>query len=318
MKAIICREYGSADVLQLQEVEKPVPKENEILVRVHSTAVNSADWRLRKAEPAAVRLFFGLTKPRKGILGGVFSGAVEAVGKGVTRFKVDDLLYGSTGMRLGAYAEYICLSEKGAIVTKPKNMSFEEAVSIPFGGLTALHFLKKARVEKRQSIFIYGASGAVGTMAVQLAKYFEAEVTGVCSTANLDLVTSLGADYVIDYTQEDVASSGRSYDIIFDTVGKMSFSASKKLVKKEGIIILGSSNVSKEIQGVWTSISSSRKVISGVASEKADDLIFLKELIEQGYIKPVIDKNYKLEEIPNAHRYVEQGHKKGNVVITII
>ncbi|RKL65246.1 NAD(P)-dependent alcohol dehydrogenase [Salipaludibacillus neizhouensis] len=317
MKAIVCTKYGPPDVLELQEIENPVPKKNEVMVKVNATAVNSADWRLRKAEPFAVRLFFGFTKPRRGILGGVFAGEIEAVGSDVIRFKVGDQLFGSTGMSLGAYAEYKCLPEDGVIALKPENMSYEEAASVPFGGLTALHFLRKANIQRAQKILVYGASGAVGTAAVQLAKYFGAEVTAVCSTTNVEMLKSLGADRVIDYKMEDFTKSSEKYDVIFDTVGRMSFLPCKKLLKKKGIIILGSSNVSKEVQGLWTSITSSKKVISGMAGEKVDNLLLLKELIELGEIKSVIDRCYGLEQIPDAHSYVEKGHKKGNVVITV-
>lgn len=317
MKAIVYTAYGQPDVLQLKEVEKPVPKDNEILVRIFATAVNTGDLRLRKADPWAVRLFFGLTKPKKHILGGVLSGEVEALGKNVTKFKAGDQVFGSTGMSFGAYAAYICLSEDGILSIKPNNISHIEAGTIPFGGTTALYFIKKANIKEGQKVLIYGASGAVGTAAVQLAKYFGAEVTGVCSTSNVEMVRSLGADKVIDYTKEDFTMNGESYDVIFETVNKLSFSNSIRSLKKHGTLILGASGFSQMLQGLWSSMTSSRKVISGMISQKADDIIFLKELIEKGNFKPVVDRSYPLESIVEAHRYVEQEHKKGSVAITL-
>ncbi|MBA3971868.1 MAG: NAD(P)-dependent alcohol dehydrogenase [Bacteroidetes bacterium] len=317
MKAIVCMQYGQPEVLQLKEVEKPIPKDNEILIKVFATAVNSGDCRLRKAEPWAVRLFFGFTKPRRSILGGVFSGEIEAIGKNVSSYKVADQVFGSTGLRFGAYASYKCLPEDGILSFKPKNISHEQAATIPFGGTTALHFLKKANIKPEQKVLIYGASGAVGTAAVQLAKYFGAQVTAVCSTSNIELIKSLGADKVIDYIKEDFTSKGETYDVIFETVNKLSFANSIKSLKKEGIVILGAPGPLGMLQGLWSSIASNRKVISGLISEKAEDIVFLKELIEKGYYKAVVDRSYSLEQMVEAHRYVEQGHKKGNVAIAL-
>lgn len=317
MKAIVCMEYGEPDVLQLKEVDKPIPKDNEILVRILATAVNAADWRLRKADPWAVRLFFGLTKPKRPILGGVLSGEVEALGKNVTRFKVGDQVFGATGMSFGAYAAYICLSQDGILSIKPNNISHIEAGTIPFGGTTALHFIRKANIKDGQKVLIYGASGAVGTAAVQLAKYFGAQVTAVCSTSNVEMVKSLGADNVIDYTKEDFTMTGETYDVIFETVNKLSFSNSIKSLKKQGTLILGASELPQMLQGMWSSITSNKKVLSGMISQKAADIIFLKELIEKGNFKPVVDRSYPLEKMIEAHKYVEQGHKKGNVAITL-
>jgi NADPH:quinone reductase-like Zn-dependent oxidoreductase len=317
MKAIVCMEYGKPDVLQLKEVDKPIPKDNEILVRILATAVNAADWRLRKADPWAVRLFFGLTKPKRPILGGVLSGKVEALGKNVTRFKVGDQIFGATGMSFGAYAAYICLSQDGILSIKPNNISHIEAGTIPFGGTTALHFIRKANIKDGQKVLIYGASGAVGTAAVQLAKYFGAQVTAVCSTSNVEMVKSLGADKVIDYTKEDFTMNGETYDVIFETVNKLSFSNSIKSLKKQGTLILGASELPQMLQGMWSSMTSSKKVLSGMISQKAADIIFLKELIEKGNFKPVVDRSYPLEKMIEAHKYVEQGHKKGNVAITL-
>lgn len=317
MKAAIYTKYGPPEVLELQEVVKPQPKGNEILISVKATAVNSADWRLRKAEPFGVRLFFGLMNPKKNILGGVLSGEVEKVGKDVTLFKAGDQVFGSTGISFGAYAAYISLPENGALALKPVNISHTEAAGIPFGATTALHFLKKANIRSGQKVLIYGASGAVSTAAIQLAKFYGAIVTGVCSTANVEMVKMLGADKVIDYTREDFTRNGETYDVIFDTVDKISFSQSIQSLSKKGILILGAAGMSGMLQGIWTSVTNSRKVITGVSSEKAEDMLFLKELIEAGKMKPVIDRTYALKHIVAAHEYVEKGHKKGNVVITM-
>ena len=318
MKAIVCTKYGSPDVLQLNEVEKPTPKDNEILIKILATAVSSGDIHLRKADPFPVRLFFGLTKPKKPILGYVFSGEIEAIGKDVKLFKIGDRVFGTTGMSCGAYAEYICLPESGVLAIKPPSMTDEEAAAVPFGGNTALYFLRKGQIQHGQKVLIYGASGAIGTAAVQLAKYyFGAEVTGVCSTANLAMVKSLGADRVIDYTQSDFSSNGETYDVIFDTVGKSSFASSIRSLKKTGYLILAAAGLPEMMRGLWSSMTSSKQVISGVMSEKAEDLIFLKELIEAGKLKSAIDRSYPLERIAEAHSYVEQGHKQENVVITV-
>ncbi len=317
MKAIVYTHYGPPEVLQLKEVEKPLPKDNEILLKVKATAVNSGDWRLRKADPFAVRLFFGLMKPKINILGSVFSGEVERVGKDVKLFKIGDQVFGHTDMRFGAYAEYKCLPENGTLALKPDNLSHTGAAIIPFGGTAALYFIKKAAIKPGQKILIYGASGAVGSTAVQLAKYFGATVTGVCSTANIDLVKSLGADKVIDYTKEDFTQNDEMYDVIFDTVNKISFSRSLKSLNKNGLLILSAAGMSDMFQGFWTSMTSSKKVITGLISHNAEDIIFLKELIETYKLKPIIDKTYPLEQIAEAHAYVEKGHKKGNVAITL-
>jgi 2-desacetyl-2-hydroxyethyl bacteriochlorophyllide A dehydrogenase len=317
MKAVVFTQYGQAEVLQLKEVEKPTPKDNEILLRVKATAVNSGDVRLRKADPFAVRLLFGLIKPKINILGSVFSGEVESIGSKVKLFKVGDKVFGHTDMSFGAYAEYLCLPENGSLALLPDNISHQEAAVIPFGGVTALHFLKLADVKQGQKVLIVGASGAVGSAAVQLAKYFGANVTGVCSSANVDLVKSIGADNVIDYTKEDFTHNGESYDVIFDTVNTISVFRSLKSLNKHGIMILSAAETSEMLQGFWISMTSSKKVITGVISHKAEDIIFLKELIETGKLKPVIDRTYSIEQIAEAHAYVEKGHKKGNVAILL-
>ena len=318
MKAVVYTKYGPPEVLQIKEIEKPVPKENEILVKVHTTVVTSGDVRLRKADPIMVRTFNGFLKPKKQILGINFSGTVEETGKDIKEFKVGDELFGSTMFNFGAYAEYVCVSKKDIVTTKPSNLSFEESVAIPFGGLTALHFLRQGNIREGDKVLIYGASGSVGTAAVQLAKYFGAEVTGLCSSNNVELVKSLGADKVIDYSKEDFTKSGEFYDIIFDTVGKSPFGGCIKSLKENGYYLRAVHiSPSSLIKGLWTKLTTKKKVVGGISIERKEDLIFLKELIESGKFKPVIDKTYSLEQIADAHRYVETGHKKGNVVITI-
>jgi NADPH:quinone reductase-like Zn-dependent oxidoreductase len=318
MKAIIYEKYGPPDVLQLKEVEKPVPKNNEILVKIKAATVTSGDVRLRKADPFAVRTFNGLLKPKNQILGVEFTGEVESLGKDVKLFNTGDKVFGSASTGFGTYAEYKCIGEDEVVALKPTNITFEEAASVPFGGLTSLHFLSKADIEKGQKVLIYGASGSLGVAAVQLAKSFGAEVTGVCSTANLELVKSLGADDVIDYTKEDFTRNGVIYDVIYDTVGKSPFSGSVKSLKDKGYYLRAVHiSPSSLARGMWTKITSSKKVIGGISEDNKEKLIFLKELIEAGKYKPVIDRRYPLEQIAEAHRYVEGGHKKGSVVITV-
>jgi NADPH:quinone reductase-like Zn-dependent oxidoreductase len=318
MKAIVYEKYGPPEVLKIEEVTKPVPKDDEILINIYATAVTVGDVRLRKAEPFMVRTFNGLIKPKRKILGMNFSGKVEAAGKDVKQFKEGDQVFGSTASGFGAYAEYVCVPEEGAVTVKPSDLSYEEAAVVPFGALTSLHFLRKGNIEKGGKVLVYGASGSLGTAAVQLAKYFGAEVTGICSTANTELVKSLGADTVIDYTKEDFTKRGEVYDIIYDTVGKSPFSGCLKSLKENGYYLraVHISPVSL-IRGLWTKFTSSKKVIGGISVERKEDLVFLKELMGEGKFKPVIDKSYKFEQIAEAHGYVDKGHKKGNVVVTL-
>ena len=324
MKAAVYYRYGPPDVLEIEDVEKPVPGNGDVLVRVHSTTVSAADWRLRKADPIIVRFMNGLWKPKKfNILGMEFAGKVASVGGDVTRFAVGDEVFGSPGFSFGTHAEYVCIPEEGLLATKPVNMSFEEAAAVMFGGGSALHFLRAAGIQTGQEVLIYGASGSVGVFAVQLAKHFGAHVAGVCSTANLDLVNSLGADETIDYTREDFSKAGRVYDIVLDTVGKSGYSRSRRSLKRGGryVRVGGSGNllsmVGDMLRASWFSLTGGIKVIRGVAHTSVDDMLFLKSLIEAGELRTVIDRRYSLDEIAEAHRHAEAGHKKGHVVIVL-
>jgi len=322
MKAVICTKYGSPDVLKMVDVDKLVPKDNEILVKIHAATVSTGDVEIRKFKmpiwlwlPA--RIGFGIRGPRQKILGQELAGDIESVGKDVKLFRKGDQVFARTGFSLGAYAEYICLGEDGVISIKPANMTYNEAAAIPMGGLEALHFLRQANIQNGQKVLINGASGSIGTVAVQLAKYFGAEVTGVCSTKNMDMVRSIGVDHVIDYSKEDFTRNGEKYDVVFDIIGKSHFSRSLKSLRKNGCYLLANPGLSQMIRGRWTSMRSNKTVITGAANGKAEDLIFLKELTEDGKIRSVIDRTYILDQIVEAHRYVEKGHKKGNVVINV-
>ncbi len=330
MKAIKYTEYGPPEVLQFKEVEKPAPRDNEILIRVYATSVNYGDITARKFSNVSpgefnmpmplllpARIMFGFRKPRKKILGSEFAGEIEAVGKDVKLFKKGDRVFAYRGMSMGAYAEYLCMPEDGMVAIKPANMTYEEASAVPYGGIMALSLLRKVNVQSGQKILINGASGGIGSLAVQLARYYGAEVTGVCSTPRLELVKSLGADKVIDYTKEDFTRNGEKYNLIFDILGRSSFSCCKGSLTHNGRYLLASFKMKKLFQMLGTSVIGSKKVICAWASEKSEDLIFLKELVEAGKIKSIIDRCYPLEQTAEAHRYVEKGYKKGNVVITL-
>jgi NADPH:quinone reductase-like Zn-dependent oxidoreductase len=321
MKAIVYAKYGPPEVLQLTEIEKPTPKDNEVLIRNHATTATKFDcWMRSSTAPLGfgllMRMATGIRKPKQPILGTELAGEIEAVGKDVTLFSKGDRVVGYLGMSLGAYVEYICLPEDGVLAKKPANMTYEQATTVQ-GALTALYFLKMANIQKGQKILVFGASGGVGYFAVQLAKYFGAEVTGVCSTPKLEFVKSLGADSVIDYTREDFTKSGETYDIILDTVGKSPFSGSVRSLKKEGKYVFTTYGIPRIIRVMWLNLTSGKKGMSGLLEETTEDLTFLLKLIETGKLKTIIDRSYPLEQAVKAHRYVETWQKKGNVVITV-
>ncbi len=322
MKAAAASKYGPPEVIKIVELPKPVPKDNEVLVRIYAAVVGATDPVFLKGEPFISRIFTGLAKP-KNISGDVFAGEIEDTGKNVNLFKKGDKVYGATDASMGAHAEYKCMPENGAIGLKPANMSYEEAAPVCDGGLISYHFLKaKGDIQAGQKVLINGASGSLGTYGIQLAKYFGAEVTAVCSTANMEMVKSIGADYAIDYTAEDFTKSGKQYDIIYDAVAKSSFSRCKNSLTENGIYLITTPSPSVFISMLRRSKNKGKRAIFSAgglkpAGEKAKDLIALKEIIEAGKIKSVIDRTYPLEEIAGAFRYVEKGHKKGNVVISI-
>ncbi|MCB0036666.1 MAG: NAD(P)-dependent alcohol dehydrogenase [Anaerolineales bacterium] len=325
MKAIVYTEYGRAEVLNLQKVAQPTPQDDEVLIKVHAATVTTGDVNMRGftfVPPGfgpLPRLMFGLTKPKKTILGTELAGEIAAVGKNVRSFKKGDQVFGIDSTHIGAYAEYVCRPEKGALATKPVNLSYAEAAALPFGAGTALFFLRdKAHIQKGQKVLVNGASGGVGSYAVQLAHYFGAEVTGVCSTKNVELVKAMGADQVIDYTQTDFTQNGETYDIIFDTVvGRASFARVKNSLTPQGLYLSIAGGPREMVQSVWHSMRGGKKIITGAAVETKESLIFLRKLAEEGHLKPFIDQCYPLEETAAAHDYVDGGHKRGNVVITI-
>ena len=328
MKAIIWTKYGSPDWLRLQEIEKPVPEDNEILVKIHATTVTAGDCEMRRLElplmfSLPMRIYAGFKAPtRIPILGQELAGEVEAVGNNVTLYKPGDQVFGTTGFGFGAYAEYICLPEKpdnvhGTLAFKPTNLTFEEAAAVPIAGLEALFFLRKANIQPGEKVLIIGAGGSIGTYAIQLANYFGAEVTGVDSTKKVDMIRSIGSNHVIDYTKGDYTRNGEAFDLIIDVVGRCGVSRRLKLLKPGKYYFLAFAGLSHIFLSRWVSITSRKKLTIESSSQKKEDLVFLKELIEAGYLKPIIDGRYSLEQTAEAHRYVESGGKKGNVVITV-
>jgi NADPH:quinone reductase-like Zn-dependent oxidoreductase len=322
MKAIVYERYGPPEVLELKEIPKPIPRDNEVLIKIRATTVTSGDWRVRSLDmPTGFglisRLMFGISRPRQTIPGTELAGDLESVGKNVRKFKVGDPVFAFSGAGMGCYAEYKCMPEDGPVVRKTANMTYDEAAALSFGGTTALHFFRVGKLESGEKVLINGASGGVGTAAVQLAKHLGANVTGVCSTANIELVLSLGAHHVIDYTQEDFTENGETYDVIVDTVGTAPFSRSKGSLKENGRLLLVLGGLPDMLKIPWVSLTSRRKVIAGPAAERVEDLRFLAELAEAGEFKPVIDRRYSFEQMVEAHRYVDSGRKKGNVIITL-
>lgn len=322
MKAIVYERYGSPDVLELKEVAKPIPKDNEVLIKVLATTVTAGDWRARSlilplGFGAIARLVFGIFKPRQPILGTELAGEIELVGKGVKKFKAGDQVFAFSGARMGCHAEYKCMPENGNVALKPPNLTYDQAAALSSGGTTALAFFRKAKLQRGEKVLINGASGAVGTAAIQLARHFGAEVTATCSAANAELVRSLGAAHVIDYTKEDFTKNGQTYDIIVDTAGTAPFSRSEGSLKERGRLLRVLSGLSDMFQMPWVSITRSKRLIAGPATARAADLGFLAELANAGEFKPVIDRSYPFEQITMAHSYVDSGRKKGNVVITL-
>lgn len=326
MKAMIWTAYGPPEVLQLREVEKPIPKDNEVRIQIHATTVTKGDTETRTLKlplflGLPMRIYVGISRPKRiTILGQELAGEIESIGKDVKLFKEGDQVFGSPGLGMGTYAEYICIpeqSEGSALARMPANSTYEEAASIPIGGREALHFLRRGSIQRGQSVLINGAGGSIGTFSVQLAKHFGADVTGVDSGEKLDMLRSIGADQVVDYTREDFTKNGETYDAIIDVVGNISLPTSQRSLKENGRFLLANPGLSQMAGGLWTSLTSSKKAIMQAANATPEDLVTLSELMEAGKIKSVVDRRYPLEQIPEAHRYVEKGHKKGNVVITV-
>jgi NADPH:quinone reductase-like Zn-dependent oxidoreductase len=320
MKAIVYKKFGSPDVFEPLDLEKPTPEPSEVLIKVFATTVTTADCMMRRGDTFLSRILLGLNKPKKKyqILGTEFSGEIVEVGSKVNKYKQGDEVYAFRGFGTGCYAQYKCMNENGSLAIKPVNMTFEEAASVVDGASTALFFLKeKANIQKGQKVLINGASGSIGTFAVQLVKYFGGEVTGVCSTKNIELIRSLGADKVVDYTKEDFENTGDTYDIIFDTVGKSSFEQSREALKPGGKYISTVMSLKLVIQALLTKLVNKKRVIFAMSINKTDALNFIRTLIEEGKLKTIIDRQYLLEELREAHAYVEKGHKKGNVVIKV-
>lgn len=322
MKAYVCRRYGGPEVVELVDVPKPVPKDNEVLVKIHATTVTSGDWRVRtltmpRGFAPIARLALGITRPRQPILGTELAGVIETVGKEVTRFRPGDEVLGFPGGQMGCHAQYRVLAESGPIALKPSNLSFEQAASLCFGGSTALHFLRKAEIKAADKVLVIGASGGVGTAVVQLAKHFGAEVTGVTSRTNLDLVMSLGADAAIDYTREDFTARNETYDVIADTVAATSFARCKDALRENGRLLVIAGGMSDLLASLWVPLTGSRKVIAGPAEERPEDVQRLADLAESGALKPVIDRRYSFTQMAEAHAYVATGRKRGSVVVSM-
>lgn len=323
LKASVNTEYGAPDVVEIKEIEKPVPSDNEVLVKIYATTVNAADSRLRgmNVPPGfklISRLLFGITRPRNQVLGTEFAGEVVALGNKVTHFAVGDAVFGANDGAMGCHAEYAVVSETGVITKKPATLTFEEASAIPFGAHASLVFLRDfGKIKPGERVLINGASGALGVYAVQLAKYYGAEVTGVCSGKNFDLVRSLGADHVIDYTKEDFTQNGETYDIVYDTVGKVTYNGCKASLSENGRCLLAVAGIPDYFRMMWISITGGKKLVTGVAISKKKDLEFIKSRIEEGALQPVIDRHYPLADIAEAHRYVDAGHKRGSVTIIV-
>jgi NADPH:quinone reductase-like Zn-dependent oxidoreductase len=322
MRAFVCRRYGGPEFVELADVPKPVPRDNEVLVRIQATTVTSGDWRVRTlCVPAGLglvaRLGFGFTGPRQPILGTEMAGTIESVGKDVTRFRVGDAVFGFPGGAMGCHAEYRTMPEDGRLARKPANLSFEEAASLPFGASTSLHFLRKAGIRPGDKVLVIGASGGVGTAMVQLAKHVGAEVTGVTSTSNLALVAALGADKVIDYTRDDFTTRSVTYDVVVDTVGKTSFARCRPVLKDKGRLLAVAAGLPEMLATLWAPLTGSRRVIAGPAAERVEDMAEMATLAEAGALKPVIDRRYRFAQMAEAHAYVETGRKRGSVVVSV-
>lgn len=322
MKAIVYERYGSPDVLQMKDIKKPTPKSNEVLIKIYATTVTSGDWRVRSLNVPSgfgliTRLVFGISKPRQPVLGTELSGVVESIGDAVRKFKIGDQVFAFSDTSMGCHAEYKCMPENGMVALKPARLSFDEAAALSFGGTTALDFLRRAKLQSGEKILINGASGGVGTAVVQLASYFGADVTGVCSTANQDLVASLGANHVFDYTKEDFTKNGKTYDVIVDTVGNAPFSRAKDSLTYNGRLLMVVAGLPDMLGIPWASITTSKKIIAGPVALRLEDLHFLAELAETGQFKPVMDRCYPFEQFVEAHRYVDTGRKKGNVSLIL-
>jgi len=317
MKAVYCKSYGTPDVLELVEVPRPIIGEKEVLIQLVCSNVNIGDVRIRKADPWAVRLFFGFTKPKRSILGGTFSGRIVEIGTEVTKWKVGDEVFGTSELRFGTYAEYLSMREDQLLTTKPKNVGFESASSAVFGTTTAHGFIQKAKIKAGDKVLIYGASGSVGSAAVQLAKYLGAEVTALCSSGNMDAVKSLGADVVLNYKTVNWTDLEGRFDLVYEAVNKLNFDTCKKLLTSHGTLILGAADFGTILKGSFHSLFSKQKVWSGMVKPKKEDVVFIGKLLESGNLTPLIDRSYSLDEIRQAHQYVEAGHKRGNVVLEI-